>query len=126
MKKIQTEIKDDSVPLRESSYIRPLNLDEYIGQSHIKQNLRVSMKAAKSRDSALDHFLLSGPPGLGKTSLASVIANEMQSKLKTINAPVIEKIGDLASILAGLENGDILFMLNQKKISLWYQFQLHF
>ncbi len=90
--------------------LRPQNLDEYIGQEQIKKNLRVFIKAAKKRDENLDHMLFFGPPGLGKTTLANVIANEMDTNIKTISAPMLEKQGDLAAILTNLEDGDILFI----------------
>ncbi len=90
--------------------LRPQNLDEYIGQEQIKKNLKVFIKAAKKRGESLDHILFFGPPGLGKTTLANIIANEMGSNLKTISAPMLEKSGDLAAILTNLEDGDILFI----------------
>jgi Holliday junction DNA helicase RuvB len=90
--------------------LRPQNLDEYIGQEQIKRNLRVFIKAAKKRNETLDHMLFFGPPGLGKTTLANVIANEMDTNIKTISAPMLEKQGDLAAILTNLEDGDILFI----------------
>lgn len=109
-KSIKTDIKEEKNKVQESNIIRPQTLKEYIGQNNIKKNLEISIKAAKCRDTALDHFLLSGPPGLGKTSLAGVIANEMNAKLHTVSAPVIEKTGDMAAVLASLEQGDILFI----------------
>ena len=90
--------------------LRPQNLDEYIGQEQIKKNLKVFIQAAKKRGESLDHILFFGPPGLGKTTLANIIANEMGSSLKTISAPMLEKSGDLAAILTNLEDGDILFI----------------
>ena len=90
--------------------LRPSNLDEYIGQEQIKKNLKVFIKAATKRKETLDHLLFFGPPGLGKTTLANIIANEMNANLKTISAPMLEKSGDLAAILTNLENGDILFI----------------
>ena len=90
--------------------LRPSNLDEYIGQEQIKKNLKVFIKAAKKRKETLDHLLFFGPPGLGKTTLANIIANEMNANLKTISAPMLEKSGDLAAILTNLEDGDILFI----------------
>jgi len=97
----------------EESYeksLRPQNLDEYIGQEQIKKNLKVFIKAAKKRNESLDHMLFFGPPGLGKTTLANIIANEMNANIKTISAPMLEKSGDLAAILTNLEEGDILFI----------------
>jgi len=90
--------------------LRPQNLNEYIGQEQIKKNLKVFIKAAKKRSESLDHILFFGPPGLGKTTLANIIANEMGSNLKTISAPMLEKSGDLAAILTNLNDGDILFI----------------
>lgn len=90
--------------------IRPEYLDEYVGQDKIKSNLKVFIEAAKMRDEPLDHVLLYGPPGLGKTTLAHIIANELGSNLKTATGPVIEKSGDLAAILSNLEPGDVLFI----------------
>ncbi len=90
--------------------IRPKTLDEYIGQSEMKNNLAIFMQAAKMRNQVLDHVLLYGPPGLGKTTMAYIIANEMDSQIRTISGPTIEKIGDIASVLSSIEEGDIVFI----------------
>ena len=90
--------------------IRPDSLEEYIGQTEVKENLSIFIKAAIMREEPLDHVLLYGPPGLGKTTLSNIIANELHSNLKTASGPAIEKSGDLAAILSSLEPGDVLFI----------------
>jgi Holliday junction DNA helicase RuvB len=90
--------------------LRPSSWDEYIGQEQIKKNLKVFIMASKKRNEPLDHILLFGPSGLGKTTIANIIANEMVAQIKTTSAPMIEKSGDLAALLTNIEEGDILFI----------------
>jgi holliday junction DNA helicase RuvB len=90
--------------------LRPRHLREYIGQAKVKENLRIFIQAALARGESLDHLLLNGPPGLGKTTLATIVAREMQTRLKVTAGPVIEKAGDLAALLTNLEEGDVLFI----------------
>jgi len=90
--------------------LRPQNLESYIGQENVKNNMRVFIEAAKQRKEPLDHVLLYGPPGLGKTTLSNIIANEMGVSIKTTSGPAIERPGDMAAILNGLDDGDILFV----------------
>lgn len=100
------ELKEDAF----EKTIRPDSLDEYIGQTEVKNNMNVFIKAALLRNDVLDHVLLYGPPGLGKTTLAHIIANELHSNIKTASGPTIEKSGDLAAILSTLEPNDVLFI----------------
>src|SRR3954466_14711826 len=90
--------------------LRPTRIDEYIGQRQVKENLRIYMKAARGRREALDHVLLTGPPGLGKTTLANIIANEMGAELRSTAGPAIEKAGDIAALLTNLQEGAVLFI----------------
>ena len=101
------EVEDDCIL---DNSIRPEVLDEYIGQKDVKENIKIFIEAAKIRKEPLDHVLLYGPPGLGKTTLAYIIANEMGTNIKTASGPSIEKAGDLAAILSTLEAGDVLFI----------------
>ena len=90
--------------------LRPQSLKQYIGQNELKDNLKVFIGAALHRDEPLDHMLFYGPPGLGKTTLAHVIANEMGAKIKVTSGPAFEKVGDLGAVLSSLEAGDVLFI----------------
>ncbi|WP_318709023.1 Holliday junction branch migration DNA helicase RuvB [Candidatus Acetatifactor stercoripullorum] len=105
---IETNLTEEDVKIEGS--LRPQTLNDYIGQSKIKENLKVYIKAAKQRNDALDHVLFYGPPGLGKTTLAGIIANEMGVHIKITSGPAIEKPGEMAAILNNLEEGDLLFV----------------
>ena len=105
---IETEIQEEDYKIEGS--LRPRFLNEYIGQEKAKESLRVYIDAAKSRNESLDHVLFYGPPGLGKTTLAGIIANEMGVNVKVTSGPAIEKPGEMAAILNGLQEGDVLFV----------------
>lgn len=105
---ISTEIFEDDKKIE--NYLRPQSLRQYIGQEDAKEKLKVYIEAAKQRRESLDHVLFYGPPGLGKTTLAGIIANEMSVKMKVTSGPAIEKPGDIAAILSGLQEGDVLFV----------------
>jgi holliday junction DNA helicase RuvB len=92
------------------SSVRPRKFTEFIGQTRNKENLKVFIQAAKERKEALDHVILHGPPGLGKTTLAHIIAGEMNAELKSTSGPALTKAGDLAAILTDLKEGDVLFI----------------
>lgn len=107
---IDPEQPDAGEELQVEVNLRPQTFDDYIGQDRMKRNLRLSIDAAKKRSEPIDHVLLYGPPGLGKTTMAGVIANEMGGGLRITSGPAIERAGDLASILTNLQNGDVLFI----------------
>jgi Holliday junction DNA helicase RuvB len=105
---IEPEQNDDDVQLDRS--LRPVRFEDFVGQDRIKENLRVFIEAAKGRGEALDHVLFCGPPGLGKTTLANIIAHELGVNIKSTSGPVLERAGDLAAILTNLQHRDVLFI----------------
>lgn len=105
---LQTSVMEDD--LKNDNVLRPHFLKDYVGQRDIKNNISICIQAAKSRGEALDHVLFYGPPGLGKTTLACIIANELNTDIKITSGPAIEKPGDMAAILSGLKRGDVLFI----------------
>ncbi len=110
---LKERLPDPAAPAEEQAFevsLRPKTLAEFIGQEKLKENLRIFMEAAKRREEPIEHVLLCGNPGLGKTTLAHIIANEMQSAVKVTSGPALERVGDLAAILTNLETGDVLFI----------------
>ncbi len=103
------KLQDETEEIQETS-LRPKTLNEYIGQTKVKENMRICIEAAKKRGEPLDHVLLYGPPGLGKTTLSNILAQEMNSNIRITSGPAIEKPGDLAALLTNLGENDILFI----------------
>ena len=106
---IRPEI-ENSIEEKMEKTLRPQKLEEYIGQAKVKENMKIYIEAAKKRNEPLDHCLFYGPPGLGKTTIANIIANEMNANIKITSGPAIERPGDLAAILTTLSENDVLFI----------------
>ena len=117
---ISTELIEEEGRIENS--LRPKLLSEYIGQAKAKETLKVYIEAAKKRNESLDHVLLYGPPGLGKTTLAEIIANEMDVNMKITSGPAIEKPGEMAAILNNLKDGDLLFVDEIDLTGRWRRF----
>src|ERR1700759_2191577 len=107
---INTSTKDEPEEQELEQTLRPRDFKSYVGQERLKKNLKLAISAAKKRGEPIDHVLLYGPPGLGKTTMATVIANEMGAQIRVTSGPAIERAGDLASLLTNLQDGDILFV----------------
>src|SRR5258708_884548 len=107
---VNTTTDDTVVEEQLENTLRPRDFENYIGQERLKVNLKLAIDAAKKRGEPIDHVLLYGPPGLGKTTMAAVIANEMSANIRITSGPAIERAGDLASLLTNLQDGDILFI----------------
>ena len=100
----------DPVEEAEETTLRPRSLEEFVGQDRLREHLGIMLEAARRRAQAVDHVLLAGPPGLGKTSLAAIVAHEMGARLEHTSGPALERVGDLAAILTNLDDGDVLFV----------------
>src|SRR6266540_2028875 len=115
---VDTSVHEDANEEQIEVSLRPRFFAEYVGQERLKKNLKLAIEAAKKRNEPVDHVLLYGPPGLGKTTLAAIVANEMQVAMKTTSGPAIERPGDLAAILTNLHPGDIFFVDEVHRLSM--------